>query len=44
MTFLRIICLLILFCSENAIAQSDEKASSNSENINFTKLNAEFTQ
>ena len=44
MIFLRIICLLILFCSENAIAQSDKKASSNSENINFTSDNLQVNE
>ena len=44
MIFLRIICLLVLFCSENAIAQSDKKASSNSENINFTSDNLQVNE
>ena len=44
MIFLRIICLLILFCSENAMAQSNKKASSNSENINFTSDNLQVNE
>ncbi|MDC0456298.1 LPS assembly protein LptD [Alphaproteobacteria bacterium] len=44
MIFLRIICLFILFCSENAFAQSNKKASSTSENINFTSDNLQVNE
>ena len=44
MTLLRIICLLVLMFSENAFAQNNKKALSNSENINFTSDNIEVNE
>jgi LPS-assembly protein len=44
MILLRIICLVILFCSQNAIAQSNKKSLSNSENINFTSDNLQVNE
>ncbi|MDC1194830.1 LPS assembly protein LptD [Pseudomonadota bacterium] len=44
MILLRIICLVILFCSQNAIAQSNKKSLSNSKNINFTSDNLQVNE
>ena len=44
MTLLRIIFLLVLFCSTSAFAQTNKQTSSNSENINFSSDNLQVNE